>query len=336
MFETVQRDPRRPVPVGTRLPGNTGYEAHTHSPQRLASGDAGKNFQGLLTSEIAGPPAYLSRSQEMSIKASSSQPNGLVSARTLSRDEDPFMGLGSASNQWRSKARSNSTDETMPDFESNSLGHSRASTEMSVMWPKRDFQRHMDEAAVDEIVQALSPEKRDQLMEALSPVDRSSSGIAPPSNTPKTAEGSKQSSPMLKIPSIIASRRSIDFDRLATRRRSTSSDSGSSGSPLGVSKLGGSGNRDRSDPENTIVTRSQKLRGSVKFRGTAIRQTNNRERSGSDVSKRRKISLSPTTNAKTTPKITLRISPNSGSSEKENQQMERDDSGGDGVSITAE
>lgn len=247
------------------------------------------------------------------------------------------MGPSSAGNQWRTKSRSNGTDESMPDYLSTGTGHRRTSTDMSVQWPRRDFQRHMDEAAVDEIVQALSPEKRDELLDALSPIKSSSSGLAPPANTPKTAEASKQPSPVLQGADEVLSNGDLDLSRLLSRSRSTSNDSAvSTASNNERRSSAGTGKRERSSLERAIVTRSQKSPGAMKVRDLSTRPTTQGPRAISDSSKRRKISLSPTTNTKATPKLTLRMSANNASSDKENQQHVDEDSGEEGVALTIE
>ncbi len=336
MFESIQRDPRRPGPVSTRLPSGIGQDAHAHSPQRSMSAGLRNSLHGLDSAAVPGHQTYYSSGNTVITKASSSQPNGLVSARALTRDEDPFMGPASTSRQWRMKTRSNSTDETMPDYMSAGIGHSRTSTDMSVQWPRRDFQRHMDEAAVDEIVQALSPEKRDELLDALSPMKSSSSGLAPPANTPKTAEVSKQPTPVLKGANELSSVHDLNLDRLASRSRSTSDDSavGTSESERGSSA--GIGKRERSDLERTVVTRSQKLKGSANIDRLEVGPMAQRSRSISDSSKRRKLSLSPSTDGKTTREITLRIGPTDASNDKENQQLAEGESEAEGVAITIE
>lgn len=119
----------------------------------------------------------------------------------LSGPNDPFFApVPESSLGWRSSARKTSTDDTMPDYSSHSTEHSQAYSDMAITWPRRDFQKHMDEAAVDEIVQALSPSKKGQLLTALSPEKSSSSGIQPPINTPTTGDGSRQGSSVEQTP----------------------------------------------------------------------------------------------------------------------------------------
>jgi hypothetical protein len=118
----------------------------------------------------------------------------------LSGTNDPFFApVPESSLGWRS-TRKSSTDETMQDSISHSTEHSQAYSDMAITWPRRDFQKHMDEAAVDEIVQALSPSRKSQLLSALSPGKSSSSGIQPPINTPTTAEASQQGSSAEQTP----------------------------------------------------------------------------------------------------------------------------------------
>ena len=247
------------------------------------------------------------------------------------------MGPSSAGHQWRTKTRSNNTDESMPDYSPNGTGHRRTSTDMSVQWPRRDFQKHMDEAAIDEIVQALSSEKRDELLDALSPVKSSSSGLAPPANTPKTAEASKQPSPVLQAADEVFSTGDLDLSRLLGRSRSTSNDSAASATSDSERRSSaGIGKREFSGAERVIEARSQKPRAAMKGREFSIRPMTQSPRAVSDASKRRKISLSPTTNAKATPKLSHKMGPRKASSDKENQQHVDDDSGGEGVTPTIE
>jgi hypothetical protein len=106
---------------------------------------------------------------------------------------DPFLAPGPDSSVgWRSATRKFSTDESMPDYASHTTERSRAS-EMSVMWERRDFQKHMDEAAVEEIIEALSPAKKGKLLHALSPGKSSSSGVFAPTNTPDSGGTRKPS-----------------------------------------------------------------------------------------------------------------------------------------------
>ena len=109
-------------------------------------------------------------------------------SNALSGMNDPFFApMPDSSIGWRSSARKTSTDNTAPDYAS-TLSRD---TDMSVTWPRRDFQKHMDEAAVDEIVNALSPSKKGELLNALSPDKSSSSGGKASINTPTTAEAER-------------------------------------------------------------------------------------------------------------------------------------------------
>jgi hypothetical protein len=338
MFETIQRDPRRSGPIGTRLAGTKGHEAHAHSPQRSTSVHLGRSISGIEQADAVAYQACQPRSHLPSTGRLPAPPTGLGSRAVLSRDEDPFMGPSSASHQWRPKGRSNSTDDTMPDYDADEAGHSRTTTEMSgISWPRRDFERHMNEAAIDEIVQALSPEKKSQLVKALSPKRSSSSGLQPPTNTPKTAETSKQPSPVLKGSNNIPETLAGGLDRLISRSRSLSDESSvSPSSDDRPSRNAGSGRSGSRISDRLMVTRSQGSKGPTRAQKIEDRHASDRERSDSVSSKRRKISLSSSTNTKASPKITLRASPSSASSDRENQQLTEDEHGQSGVAITIE
>jgi hypothetical protein len=309
MFESIQRDPRRPMPVENRSNRATMFDSHAH----LAQATASVNASQLAVGYASGPGDTGRPSRSGGIHPAPSAPTlPLHSVPALSNDDDPFMGPSSAVSRWRGKV-SHSTDDTMPDFEQVDSSHTRGSTDMSgVSWPRRDFQRHMDEAAIDEIIEALSPEKRSQLKEVLSPAESSSSGINAPSNTPKTASASKLPSPIMVPSEAELALKTKRPNKVQKTPRPTTEDSPDS---LSSSEVTG-GRGAAKTTVRAMLTRSQKKKqAEMLLSGKRCRSESNNSR--------KKQSLSPTT-------ITLRVSPGSDSSGGEDQSALEDR---DGMSI---
>lgn len=194
LFESRPLSTRRQPPLSTRLSSLTGHEAHAHSPQRSAprrddvwdriASKADLSYRGFVSRL---DPATDHRFGGM-------HPVQAGTSNALSGSNDPFIAPPPDSSiGWRS-ARKTSTDESMPDYMSYGTDNSRAETEMSITWPRRDFQKHMDEAAIEEIIDALSPAKKVQLLSALSPGTTSSSGVQAPANTPNSYVNKQDSS----------------------------------------------------------------------------------------------------------------------------------------------
>jgi hypothetical protein len=219
----------------------------------------------------------------------------------------------------------------MPDYGASEVIRSRNSTDMSgISWPKRDFQRHMDEAAVDEIVRALSAEKKSQLMDILSPMKSLSSGVAAPANTPKTAEASKQPSPLLRKVSRKSTEITNHLDEVSSQSSSISEDELHHSLSTGKTNVNvPPPGKERTASGKIVVTRLKRDAMTTGHRHGATK----RGRSSSESSKRRKLSLSPATNVNRTPNVRLRVSSPDGSSEKENQHGVEEESPLDGVSV---
>lgn len=334
MFESIQRDSRRLGPISTRLSSNTAYDAHAHSPQRSASTHHGAIIQTESAHENNGMSTSRFNPQGDAFGTNEGTYLRGQTPKVCNSGDDPFMGPSSSSAyRWRGKIQSKTTDNTMPDYDANEVGHSRTSTEMSgVSWPRRDFQRHMDEAAIDEIIHALSPEKKGQLMEALSPEGTSSSGLQPPANTPMTADASKGVSPEVETSNDIAIKTNQSSIRL--RRRISTSEESSDSSVSGIRRSGSvcKGDARSKILDRVMVTRSQKRLVQDMVKESEEPLSAKRGRTSSESSSRKR-SLSPSQDGKAMPKITLRISPDSVSSEKENQQLTDGDSGLEGVSV---
>ncbi|ETN46139.1 uncharacterized protein HMPREF1541_00323 [Cyphellophora europaea CBS 101466] len=195
LFETKTQSTRQPGPISTRTVSLTGHEAHAHSPQR--STRSRDDVWARIASKVDQPyRAYAFRSGPSADSRFGTLPAGhSINVHGLSGPNDPFIAPGPESSiGWRSVNRKTSTDESMPDYTSHGTEYSRAETEMSITWPRRDFQKHMDEATVEELIEALSPTKKGQLLYALSPTKSSSSGVQAPVNTPAAADLNLRSS----------------------------------------------------------------------------------------------------------------------------------------------
>lgn len=213
LFENKPAGLRRPATLNTRSTGIAGPEAHAHSPQRLSGGR--EDAWGRMSRRVeASSKEYAYRSPFGGVHSTATPVVG-----ALSGTNDPFFApVPDSSIGWRSSARKTSTDDIMPDYASHSTERSRADTDMSVTWPRRDFQKHMDEAAVNEIIEALSPSKKGQLLSALSPERSSSSGIHAPINTPKTANPSR-SPPEREVDGTTGSSRASSGQGVTTRSK---------------------------------------------------------------------------------------------------------------------
>jgi hypothetical protein len=327
MFESLQRDPHRPAPIARRPPGASEHDAHAHSPQRSAIAHLADNISH-SRADAAAYRLYPIRNPPISMRTSAAHPSTFGPGGALSNSDDPFMGPSSAGARLRLQVRSNNTDDTMPDYVSAGDGHSRAATEMSgIAWPRRDFQRHMDEAAVDEIIDALSSEKREQLIEALSPTKSFSPGLLPPANTPKTVEASKQRSPVLARSTGGSSTRLLGLKLPGGGHESTSGDSSVRSRSAAWRKSSSVNSKTGLDVRGrSIVTRSQRAKKSTVLQNDDVDADFETEcdRSSSSSSKRKR-SLSPTTNVKTRSRLVLRCSPHSESSDnKESEPSEGD------------
>jgi hypothetical protein len=289
------------------------FDSHAHSAEMIA----GINASQLAVGYTGGPGSTERPTLGDGMGPLPPAPTpSLHSAPALSNGDDPFMGPSSAVSRWRGKV-SHSTDDSMPDFEHTTSSHTRGSTDMSgVSWPRRDFQRHMDEAAIDEIIEALSPAKRNQLKEVLSPSESIGSGLNAPSNTPKTASASKLPSPIMQHAEARLTLKTTKPSKIQKTPRAATNDSSNSGSSSG----GGRGAAKAT--VRAMLTRSQKKKQ------LELSSSTKRRHSESNDS-RQKQSLSPTTNVQGA-RSTMRVSPGSESSEGEKQGGHGDR---DGMSI---
>jgi hypothetical protein len=196
MFDDVRKKVSRLGPIGSRVFGIPGHEAHSHSPQRLppiasrskqlsASDKYQKVFDPQNHSSFQPGPSGKGSDVAGLKDMATQQP---IVGKDLLPDDDPFISSHqspAAIQQWRSMLRSTSRDVSMPDYTSN---RSIFNTEMSgVSVERANFEQQVNEANPDEIVQALSPARREQLFKALSASNSPASGIGtrPPTNTPQ-------------------------------------------------------------------------------------------------------------------------------------------------------
>lgn len=140
------------------------FQAHAHSPQRALDD---KGNAGLAQTKIG------SRIRELKDINSGWSAQRIATANTSPSFDDPFLCPAPAISRTKLlQARKSSTDASMPDYVSERVGRSREETEMSdVAYQKVDFLKHMNEAAITEIAQALSPERREELVITLSPTE---------------------------------------------------------------------------------------------------------------------------------------------------------------------
>ncbi|KAJ4551931.1 hypothetical protein HRR78_003497 [Exophiala dermatitidis] len=209
IFARLSKRPSRPAPIGTRLPPITGYEAHSHSPLRPTNAArSGKpppsgfdGFQRLLNaqtfSDLQSDP--ISKAITLGFVEKDS-PEHQEPAGKATGSDDPFICPQPISTQqWRLQLRSTSYDVSMPDYTSNKTDNSGACTEMSgASFPRANFLKHMNEANPEEIVQALSPDRQEELLKALRASQSPARGTHAPTNTPRSvSDQSRPQSPHL-------------------------------------------------------------------------------------------------------------------------------------------
>ncbi|EXJ85498.1 2-isopropylmalate synthase [Capronia coronata CBS 617.96] len=210
IFARLSKRVPRPGPIGSRLPPVSGHEAHSHSPLRPAAAIRGgkplssglDGFQRLLNaqtfSDLQSDPVSKASTFPLSDKESPERRELVGGTVTC---EDPFIcPQPISSQQWRLQLRSTSHDLPMPDYTSNKTETSGGCTEMSgVSFPRANFLRHMNEANPQEIVQALSPARQEELLQVLSASHSPVRGTHAPTNTPRSlSDQSRPQSPLIK------------------------------------------------------------------------------------------------------------------------------------------
>ena len=181
-------------------PGDmTGYEAHSHSPRR-ASQPFGMPFNTPFASQMGPPTSMHAAAYFPQVVAPQPERHTLHHSKwaiagldqpqqTPGVGDDPFLDPSHISATVKSTRdagqRSTSHDVSMPDYVSSKSSQSRVYTEMSdVAYNRNDFEKSMKEAAIEEIIKALTPIRKAQLRKALNPGEKDASGTDPPNNTP--------------------------------------------------------------------------------------------------------------------------------------------------------
>ena len=196
MFTDMQNKASRLGPIGSRVSGLPGHEAHSHSPRRrptiasrvktLSAGDA---YQTLLHSRNPSvlEVAHIGKGSSLG-KLKNVSPEHRIIGKSMAQEDDPFVSTHqspAAIQKWRSMLRSSSHDISMTDFNSNK---SLVNTEMSgVSATRGNFATQVNDANPEEIADALSPAGREQLLKVLSASNSPASGMGtrPPTNTPQ-------------------------------------------------------------------------------------------------------------------------------------------------------
>ncbi|KIW88621.1 uncharacterized protein Z519_10667 [Cladophialophora bantiana CBS 173.52] len=202
MFRILPNKPARPLPIGSRVSGISGHEAHSHSPQRLPP--IASRSKRRSTNEYHQKLLDVQDHADLQSDPISNVPNtGVLQSRSpgrhvpvklVTQDDDPFISshqTPTAIQQWRLQLRSTSHDISMPDYISSKTDRSVVNTEMSgVSVPRANFLKHMNEANPEEILQALSPARQEELFQALSASHSPATGIGtrPPTKTPQVKD----------------------------------------------------------------------------------------------------------------------------------------------------
>ncbi|KIW15489.1 hypothetical protein PV08_05535 [Exophiala spinifera] len=206
IFGRAAKRSSRPPPIGSRLPPATAHESHSHSPRRVPdaapsdrpSSREFKPFQNLLKAET-----FSDLKSDSVTKLSMLTATRKVSPTSSVDGEDPFLDPLRTRRYWRKQMRSSSHDMPMFDYTSTNSG---APTEMSgLSFPKANFLKHMREANPEEIVEALSPLRKERLLEVLSASQSPVRGPHPPTNTPSgTVHGSRTHPPIDRLTALLA------------------------------------------------------------------------------------------------------------------------------------
>jgi len=194
---------RAATPAST-TPTTTDYDAHAHSPQR-------PNTAGAM---------HQSRPVHQKANLISMHSAGTWS-RKPTPSEDPF--IDSAQGKVLHPKKKTNTDISMTDAKP-----SRDQSEMSgVAMQEPDFQQQVNQAAVEELIRALTPTKRNALLNALSPSkqpDQAIAGIRGGRVKPaphNRVQSMMSFEPRLRPPSVNGSRKSSSDSRRSVSGQST-------------------------------------------------------------------------------------------------------------------
>ena len=208
--------------MGSRVSGIAGipgHEAHSHSPspqrpppigsrgEKTSINDSQRKLHDFHKSTAMQTGRLGKGLKYCGLKNSS--PEHQFSSKLAVDEDDPFVSSHqspAAIQQWRLQLRSTSHDMSMPDYTSSKTDRSIYNTEMSgVSVPRADFVKQVNDANPEEIVQALSPSRRDELLKVLSASNSPATGTGtrPPMNTPQMSTDSVANQDQLdKSPTI--------------------------------------------------------------------------------------------------------------------------------------
>ncbi|KIW44504.1 uncharacterized protein PV06_02967 [Exophiala oligosperma] len=301
LFARALKRSTRPPPIGSRLPPATAHESHSHSPRRMPGAVALERpssrdtepFQNLLNAE-----AFSDLKSDSVTKPSLLTATRKVSPTSSAEYEDPFLGPAGSTRHWRMRMRSSSHDIPMFDYSSN---YSGAPTEMSgLSFPKANFLKHMREANPEEIVEALSPVRKERLLEVLSASQSPARGPNPPTNSPcETVHGGRAHSPIDKLTTLVASSGEASFSgdveeefwSKALQKRESSEGLGSRNSRGGPKDKSSKINSSSKPTPTSSETARRSSLAPLEGRSSSLRIS--RQRSMSNASKRKRASLSP-------------------------------------------
>ena len=174
------------------------YQAHSHSPRKTTQpfNSYSDGQYATLSTTIQGGPfqsygdAWAAGKHAYSRPKWSTSGSGPPQYGSIAND-DPFLvpshAVHNTKQTYQVGLRSTSHDISMEDHVSSKSNNSRAHTDMSdVVYHPKDFEMSMNDAAIQEIIKALSPFRKEQLRRALSPEKTDMAGDNVPHNTPAT------------------------------------------------------------------------------------------------------------------------------------------------------
>jgi hypothetical protein len=245
MWKQAQKLVAQPGPYHHKSSIIPDHDAHAHSPRRSSLLDYANAqmhcyndprecaYRGCThPRHFASPQHQLQQKPTPSpMYASNMMPTYTYTQGTRNTPgtvDDPFLVesySGNAKPYLHKQTRSSSHDVSMPDYRS---AESRALTEMSgVSYNRLDFERQVNNAAVEELVKALSPTKQEQLLKALSPPGkRSRDGSVPPENSPADTAPLRSNKGSQKVQTLYADLDNVEssVDQSPSTSRTTSNE----------------------------------------------------------------------------------------------------------------
>jgi hypothetical protein len=291
MFMDSQRSATRSDPIETQTSRVSGYEAHSHSPQRLPPiASRGKDcVVDSADAKTQGP-----QSSAFGLLKNTPGSHKVIST-ALVQEDDPFVSSRQSPNdvqRWRAMLRSTSHDISMPDYVSKK---STAPTEMSgISFTRSGFERQVNEANPQEIVDALSPRRQEELLRALSASNSpvATMGTRPPANTPQMSADFADSS-AAKRARILVENEPAEEVQGTTWMQAQQQPRAFPGTPSSRSTSEPAPDRNKDDSSPPLAQCSNSSAQEVRplSIATACQDLNiNRERSSSGVCKRKRMS----------------------------------------------